>query len=148
MHGRQGLIAASKDYDSRGEKTAITELLKTKFGISNSQELITAVYKDNFDIASAAPLVIEAASDGDSVCHKIVMDQIEELLAHIKSMRGLIDEKEMRLSFIGGLITTDNFYANSFKELIEKKCPDVLVSEPELSPDLGAALMAKNLING
>lgn len=143
--GRQGLIAASKDYDGRGDKTIITELLKTKFGISNSQELITAVYKENFDIASAAPLVIEAASNGDSVCRVIVMDQLEELLAHIKSMQRLIDEKEMRLSFIGGLITTDNYYANSFKELIEKRYPDVKVSDPELPPDLGAALMAKNL---
>jgi N-acetylglucosamine kinase-like BadF-type ATPase len=146
--GRQGLIAASKDYDRRGEKTILTELLKTKFGISNSQELITAVYKDNFDLASAAPLVIDAASDGDQVCLGIVMEQINELLAHIKSMHRLIDEKEMRLSFIGGLITTDNYYANSFKELIEKNYPDVIVSEPELSPDLGAALMAKNLIAG
>lgn len=146
--GRQGLIAASKDYDGRGDKTIITELLKTKIGISNSQELITAVYKDNFDIASAAPLVIEAASNGDGVCRGIVMDQIEELLAHIKSMYSLIDEKEMRLSFIGGLITTDNYYANSFKELIEIRYPDVIVSDPELPPDLGAALMAKNLVAG
>jgi len=144
--GRHGLIAASKDYDGRGDRTIITELLKTKFGISSSQELITAVYKNNFDIASAAPLVIEAALNGDSICRRIVMDQIEELLDHLKSMQRLIGGKEMRLSLIGGLITTDNFYSNSLKDLIKKRYPDIKVSDPEMTPDLGAALMAKNLI--
>lgn len=143
--GRHGLVAASKEYDGRGEQTKITDLLKSKFGIKSAQEIITAVYKNNFDIASAAPLVIEAASEGDKVCADIVDAQIGELLAHIKSMQNLLGEKEMRLSFIGGLITTDNYYANNFRQQIEEKFKDVKVSEPELSPDLGAALMAKGL---
>jgi N-acetylglucosamine kinase len=144
--GRHGLIAASKDYDGRGDGTKITGLLKSEFGISNAQEIITAVYKDNFDIASSAPLVIEAAAEGDKVCSKIVRDQVEELLEHVKSMQKLLNEKEMRLSLIGGLITTDNYYANSFKELVNKNYPGVNVSAPDLPPDLGAALMAKNFV--
>jgi N-acetylglucosamine kinase-like BadF-type ATPase len=146
--GRQGLIAASKEYDGRGGKTKITGLLRSEFNISNGQEIITAVYKDNFDIASAAPLVINAAADGDEVCSRIIRDQIEELLAHVKSMQKLLNEEEMRLSFIGGLLTTDNYYANKFKELIEEKYPGVIVTDPELPPGLGAALMAKNLATG
>ncbi len=146
--GRQGLIAASKEYDGRGKRTKITGLLKSKFGITGSQEIITAVYKDNFDIASAAPLVIDAAAEGDDVCREIVAAQTEELLAHIKAMRKLLNEDEMKLSFIGGLITTDNYYANSFRELITERFSDVKVTAPELPPYLGAALMAKNLAAG
>jgi N-acetylglucosamine kinase-like BadF-type ATPase len=146
--GRLGLIAASKEYDGRAESTKITGLLKTRFGIGSSQEIITAVYKDKFDIASAAPLVIDAAAGGDKICRDIIADQVEELLAHIKAMQRLLNEKEMRLSLTGGLITTGNYYANSFRELINERYPDVKVSDPELPPGLGAALMAKKLAAG
>ena len=45
---------------------------------------------------------------------------------------------------IGGTITTDNFYARLFAEKVAL-IKGVKITEPELTPEFGAAIMAKNL---
>lgn len=145
--GRKGLTAVAKEFDGRGPKTYLTNLLNHKFNITEAPQLITEVYKNNFDIASVAPLVIEAAEYGDEICIKIINEEIAELILHIKSMKNLISENSLRLCLIGGTITTDNYYANILKKKISVDLPDVIISEPELPPALGAALMAKNIDN-
>ena len=144
--GRSGLTAVAKQFDGRGETTKLTVLLKEKFNITNSKELILAVYKDNFDVATVAPLVIQAAEEGDFVCKKIIQTEVAELLLHIESMKKLINEDELKISLIGGTITTDNFYARLFRNEANN-IEGVQISEPELEPALGAALLAKEVPN-
>lgn len=142
--GRSGLTAVAKQFDGRGEKTKLSNLLKNKFNISNSKELILAIYKNNFDTAAVAPLVIQAAEEGDDICTSIIQDEVDELLLHIKSMKKLIQEDKLKISLIGGTITTDNFYARLFKEKVNVM-RNVKLSEPEFDPAIGAALMAKEI---
>ncbi len=144
--GRSGLTAIAKQFDGRGESTKLTTLLKEKFSIANSKELILAVYKNNFDIPTVAPLVIQAAEEGDSICKAIIQTEVDELLLHIKSMKKLIDEDELKVSLIGGTITTDNFYARLFKEKANN-IKGVKITEPELEPAIGAALLAKEVLD-
>lgn len=142
--GRSGLTAVAKEFDGRGEKTKLSNLLKNKFNISNSKELILAIYKNNFDTAAVAPLVIQAAEEGDDICTSIIQDEVDELLLHIKSMKKLIQEDKLKISLIGGTITTDNFYARLFKKKVNIM-RNVKLSEPEFDPAIGAALMAKEI---
>lgn len=142
--GRSGLTAVAKQFDGRGEKTKLSNLLKNKFNISNSKELILAIYKNNFDTAAVAPLVIQAAEEGDDICTSIIQDEVDELLLHIKSMKKLIQEDKLKISLIGGTITTDNFYARLFKKKVNIM-RNVKLSEPEFDPAIGAALMAKEI---
>lgn len=142
--GRAGLTAVAKHFDSRGRQTNLSELLKDQFDISSSSELITAVYKNNFDIAAVAPLVIQAAEQGDEICENILMNEVDELISHFHSMKKLINEIELKVSLIGGTITTDNYYARLFAEKAVS-IEGVKITEPELKPEYGAAIMAKNL---
>ncbi len=144
--GRSGLSAVAKQFDGRGESTKLTIMLKDKFNIADSKELILAVYKNNFDIPTVAPLVIEAAEDGDPLCEEIIQTEVDELLLHIESMKKLIGEDELKVSLIGGTITTDNFYARLFKEKAEK-IEGVKITKPELEPAVGAALLAKEVLD-
>ena len=48
--GRAGLSAVAKSFDGRNSGTLLTELVKKKFGFDSSTQLITEVYKNNFDI--------------------------------------------------------------------------------------------------
>ena len=121
-------------------------LLKNKFNISDSHQLISEVYKNNFDIASVAPLVIEAAEEGDKICKEIIQNEVDQLLQHVESMKILIKEDELKISLIGGTITTDNYYAKLFKHKINI-FNSVKITEPELEPAVGAALIAKNIAN-
>lgn len=140
--GRLGLTAIAKQFDGRGERTRLSSLLKDKFNIANSKELILAVYKNNFDTATVAPLVIQTAEEGDNICTNIIQNEVDELLLHIKSMKKLIKEDILKISLIGGTITTDNYYARLFKKKVNAM-GSVKLSEPELEPAIGAALMAQ-----
>lgn len=144
--GRSGLSAVAKQFDGRGESTKLAIILKDKFNIADSKELILAVYKNNFDIPTVAPLVIQAAEDGDPLCKEIIQTEVDELLLHIESMKKLIGEDELKISLIGGTITTDNFYARLFKEKANK-IERVKITEPELEPAVGAALLAKEVLD-
>lgn len=147
MLGKKGLVAVSRQFDGRGTKTLIADLIKEKFGIESPEILITEIYKNNFDIASAAPLVIEAAAKNDGAALQIVESETDELILHIKSMSAKINQPELHVAFIGGLISSDNFYSRLFKQKINQHLPAVKVIEPIYSPAVGAVLMAKSKLN-
>ncbi len=146
--GQKALNVVAKEFDGRGEKTIISELLKDKFKIDSPENLITEIYKNNFDIASVAPLVIEAAECGDPVARNIIEAEADELILHIKAMKDKLKEKKLFLSLIGSLIATDNIYSFTFKEKVVQRFNDVVIKEPENPPEIGAVLMAKQLASG
>ena len=143
--GQKGLNCVAKEFDGRGNKTLISELLKDKFKIESPENLITEIYKNNFDIASVAPLVIDAAQKGDKVAQMIIETEADELVLHIESMRKKLKEKKMYVALIGSLITTENFYSFRFREKVVQKFDDVIIKDAENPPEIGAAILAKQL---
>ncbi len=141
--GRAGLSAVAKSFDGRNNGTMLIQLIKDKFNINDSVQLINEVYKNNFDTPKVAPLVIEAAENNDEICKDILNSEIDELLEHISAMKKLINEDVLSISLIGGTITSDNYYANLFHSRI-KEISNVKLKDAELSPHMGAAFMAKN----
>lgn len=144
--GRKGLAAVSKDMDGRGEKTLIRKLLEKKFNISSPEILIIEIHKNNLDIASAAPLVIDAAGENDKTAIDILEEEVNELLLHISAMKKILNEPEMNLCLIGGLISGVNLYSKILKEKIKSQIPGVNIIQAENPPEIGAILMAKKLV--
>jgi len=144
--GKKGLTAVAKNMDGRGLPTILTDIVAKNFNINDLQSLITEIYKNNFDIASVAPHVIEAADKGDEICKKIINEESEELVIHIKAMMKAMKSDHLDLSLIGGTITTNNIYANLFREKVKKTLSNVNIKKPDAEPAYGAFLMAKNLI--
>jgi len=58
-----------------------------------------------------------------------------------------MNEEALNVSFIGGLISSPNFYSNLFKKKIADQLPHVKVIEPIYPPAMGAVLMAKEKIS-
>lgn len=143
--GQRGLNAVSKHFDGRGESTLLTDLISEKFNIDSVEKLISEIYRNNFDIASVAPLVIESAEKGDKVSLNIIESECNEIILHISAMKKKLNEEKLLLSFIGSLLTNDNFYSYIVKEKIIQKYDDVVIKESENSPEFGAVLMAKEL---
>ncbi len=144
--GKKGLMAVSKDFDGRGEKTIISGLVKERFNINSPELLITEIYKNNFDIASAAPLVIEAAEKGDKEALKIIEEETDELILHVQAMHIKLKEPVMNLALIGGLITHKNIYSDTFIRKLKENSVKVNLKEPDYPPAMGAVFMAKKLI--
>jgi len=150
--GRKGLAELSKFYDGRGKITMLSKLVSSHFGINNSEKLINAVYgspsrlsrdKNNFDIASVAQQVIYAAKKDDEVCKKIVDEETDELISHIRTMKEKLNQEIMEVSFIGSVITNDNFLSQMLNKKIKERFEDVIVKEAEHQPVMGSVFMAK-----
>lgn len=142
MIGRKGLIALARELDGRGEKTLISEFIREKFNISDVQKLITEIYSNNFEIASVAPLVLEAASKGDTKALQIVNDEATELVTHIKAMQKMQNDENLKIAFIGGLIANETMYSKILREKIIESLPTVDVINNDNSPAMGAIFMA------
>lgn len=142
--GRRGLNEVAKEFDGRGKKTLMRELLKRDFGINDSSQLITEVYRNNFDMASFAPRVIEAAQNGDEIATAILEEESDQLILHVKSIFNIIGEETMKLCLVGGTLTTDNLYAKMFITKLGIQLQDVEITGAENPPEIGAAFMAKS----
>lgn len=140
--GKKGLVAASKCFDGRGRETLLKQLLHERCNIESTDLLITEIYKNNFDIASFAPVVLEAASKGDPVSVSIVEEESSELVLHIKAMRIKISDRPFYLSLIGGILSSENILSQKFIEKTVIDFDDVIIKEKDFSPAYGAVLMA------
>ena len=141
--GRIGLNAVARDLDGRGKPTKISDLLSQEFSISSPENLITEVYRNNFNIASVAPLVFKAAENGDKIAQRILEDEADELILHITTMKTKLKVPVLRVSLIGSLLTKANYFSYLFNEKVVRNFKDVQIMEAEHSPEFGAALMAK-----
>lgn len=143
--GRKGLNAVARAFDGRAKQTRISDLLQQEFSISSPEELITEVYRNNFNIPSVAPIVFDAAESGDVTAQRILEDEANELLAHLSAMKTKLNVSILKLSLIGSILTTPNYFSYLFNEMVVRKHNDIKIMEAEHSPEFGAVLMAKKL---
>jgi len=150
--GRDGLTAVSKELDGRGRKTMLTAMVADRFGLSNQERIIEQVYKNNFDIASVAPLVIQAATGHDLECERILNRAAFELSELVRGLTLRMERatrgprQKIPLSFIGSLLTGESVFSKIVKHKIEFSIPQIVVRKPQGSPAYGAVLMALQLL--
>jgi N-acetylglucosamine kinase-like BadF-type ATPase len=145
--GRDGLNAVTKHLDGRGKPTILTELIDRRFGLSNHEKIIGAIYRSNFDVATVAPLVIEAAEAKDAECQRILNKATFELFEHVRILVNRIEESKgarakIPVAFIGSLISNENVYRKILTQKITFSMPQVSVIAPEAPPTYGAVLLS------
>jgi N-acetylglucosamine kinase-like BadF-type ATPase len=144
--GRKGLNAVAREYDGRGKKTLLTQILNKKYRIENQHNLITKVYSGGFDIAEIAESVIKAADENDPICNKILQNEIDELLFHIKTITKKTDEKKINLCLGGGLLLSKNLYSILLKKKIKETFENLVLRKADYMPEFGAVLLAKKYL--
>lgn len=146
--GRAGLTAYVKEWDGRGNATKITQLVKEKLGIDSPYSLVLKIYQsktpsgENFDIASAAMIVLDAASENDSVAVSILNDAANDLLSHISAALRATGNA-IPIAFMGSVLSHQNYLVDRLHALISKEFPAVKIVKPEQSAAVGAALLAR-----
>ncbi|MCX8056304.1 MAG: hypothetical protein N3F03_01680 [Ignavibacteria bacterium] len=144
--GRLGLQTLAKFFDGRGPETKLYYRLKDILNINTAEDLINKVYKENLDFATIAPFVIQCAEEGDEPCREILRREAEELVLHIKAIKDKIKVRTVYISFIGGLLTGENYYSKLLRKIILQKIEGVNVILPEHPPAYGAVLLAMETI--
>ena len=143
MLGKKGLITAAKQFDGRGEKSLITELLKDKYQIQSGQDLINEVHNNAMDISGVAPIVLASAGNNDKVALKIIDEETDELLLLISCMIKKLKQERMEICFTGKLISTINIFSNTLKNKLADSFRSIKIKDPEYSPAMGTVFIAK-----
>jgi N-acetylglucosamine kinase-like BadF-type ATPase len=146
--GREAFRAVAKAIDGRSKKTLLTALFARKLGLKTQEEIVRALYKDNFDMASVAPVVLEAARKRDrpslailELAAEELVDVVDSVVRRMKIPRTIPNSK-MRISFVGGLLTSPNIYSKNFALLIRRTLPSVALQKAQYPPVYGAVLLS------
>ena len=147
--GKRALTAVCRHLDGRSEPTLLTRMIANKFALKTPTDIITAVYKNNFDVATMAPLVFDAAKKGDAASRVIVQGAADELAEHVRSLlkkteprKNKLVREKIPLSFIGGLIANDTLLSLALKRKISTSVSQITVITPMSPPVYGAVIMA------
>jgi len=101
------------------------------------------------EVSLLAPLIVEAAREGDLVSKKILGDAVEELSsAAVTLIRKLNMAGEgFELALMGGLFKAKDLIAEPVQKKIKKFAPQCKIITPKFKPAVGAALMALKQID-
>lgn len=145
---RRALRAVLREEEGWGRPTKLRALLLEATGAENADNLLHRFYRDEYPrtrVASFAPLVTEAAEEGDLAARRILERAGGKLAWFVRGVYGQLfgSGESVRVAHIGGVFRSAPLLAvfrNRIKESIGCE-----VSEPRLGPAAGAVLEALRL---
>lgn len=143
---RGGMSAVLREYDGRGPKTVMTEMLRRDFNLE-PRDLPRFVYASTThadDIARYSKLVIDAAAAGDEAATAIIRRASRELawcvLAVARKLK--LTEQVFPIASVGGVFNAGDTVLNGMRTAILAEAAKAQVAPPLHTPVEGAALMA------
>jgi N-acetylglucosamine kinase len=146
--GVEGLRAVARAHDGRGPDTLLTKRLVSHLDIADVTGLVTLVYGEEFGVpqlAGLAPLVSQAARDGDPVAQAI-LNTAGELLGNTLGavVRGLhMSDEAFEAVFMGGVLRAKDIVYETVLAALNTHAPRAQVIEPRHDAAVGAALLAQ-----
>jgi N-acetylmuramic acid 6-phosphate etherase len=129
----------------RGEIRFAAKILHA-LSLNNLDELVRWVQTaDKMDIAMLAPVVFEAANEGDARMMEIIEEGARVLCEYTEAVGSGLHLLAPKIALIGGLFHRDSIYTHAFRRRLKKNLPDARVAVAERAPELGAAWLASEL---
>ena len=141
--GRAGLAAVADHMDG-GPQTLLTSLIKHALEIANANELISHTYNPATRIQSIAPLVLEAAQQGDQMAQLILDDQLSRLAKRLQWMLDKHAGIATCVCIFGGL-SKNAFYLERLKSILQHTAPDITFTSMSMTPVEAALHLAAQL---
>lgn len=148
---QQGIIAALKDLDGRGEKTALRETFEKHFQIASINEVVPIIYQKKFtrtEMAALAPLVFAAAEKEDDVAVEIVIRAATELGKMVNAVvAGMNLRSELIcLALEGSIFKHKEHLVSAFENEIRKFNHRLEIVSPLFEPALGGVILALEML--
>lgn len=149
--GSAGLRAVMHAYDGRGPATRLTQDLLAALDLPDPEALIRWLYRgETFQpgsLAALAPLVCNAARDGDAAARRIVAQATEDLVLQVEATLRALGQESAPLALAGSLLTApDSFLAEQFAAALARRLPQIPLVNAQHPPVIGAALLALALV--
>ena len=145
--GKQSLMAVVRAIDGRGAKTGLTDLMLGLLGITHPDQMLHRLYLTGLtraEIAALAPPVLELARQGDTVALELLHRGWQQLSECVVAVAKKLELEQAEIVLVGGISSS---WAKPFiQSAIIEALPNCKITEPELSPVLGACLLARRLL--
>ena len=145
--GMWGLGAAVRAVDGRGPATTLSTRVPAYFGLTNPVAVTEAIYLERIDqdrVGELAPVVAQAARDGDAVAAELVDDVADELASFATAaIRRLgLEGEAVPITLAGGLARgAADLLVPRVRTLVREIAPAAEVTVLHAPPVLGAALL-------
>lgn len=150
--GRSAAAAALRSFDGRGPKTSLLHRILHALGCADVHALVRCVYgadQPRTLIASLAPVVLEAAEDGDPVAMGILDEAAEALVQGVLAVhRALHFGGEVTVVASGGLLQRTDALLRRVRLLLAPRLPAARVVLPAVEPVVGACYLALRALRG
>jgi N-acetylglucosamine kinase-like BadF-type ATPase len=138
--------AAVLEIDGRSGATGVGRALRDRFGWSTRDRLIDAVYREQFPIATVAPVILELADGGDSAA----LDILRAAAVPLADQACVVVRRlgaDQRVALIGGLVSHRSSYSDILSEALKARVPGLIITPAMHPPVEGALMMAISKLN-
>jgi len=144
----RALRAACRAHDRVGPPTVLVERFVKRMGVNDPPSWIPAIYRGVWDraaIAGMAPVVLEAAAEGDTIAAEIVRDEAEELArTACAAVANIALEKDnLPVALAGGLFLNSDRFREHFLTSLRQFGINPGRVTPVEEPATGAIVMAR-----
>lgn len=148
--GRRAMIAALRAEDRRGPSTSLTERIRRRFMLDKITDLTHLLYGDppplqRPDVAGIAPLVEEAALEGDAIAREILRVAGRELGLLAAAVLQQLNWEKGKTVYVaggGGAFAAGNFLSLPMQQVIRSAWSTAELTHPQHTPTYGAVLLA------
>jgi N-acetylmuramic acid 6-phosphate etherase len=142
----QALRLILREHDLHRSEIRFAAKILHALSLNNLDELVRWVQTaDKMDIAMLAPVVFEAANEGDPRMMEIIEEGARVLCEYTEAVASGLHLLAPKVALIGGLFYRDSIYRHAFRRRLKKNLPDARVGVAERAPELGAAWLASEL---
>ena len=139
----QALRLILREHDLHQSEMQFTAKILHALSLNNFDELVRWVQTaDKMDIAMLAPVVFEAATEGDARMMEIIEEGARVLCEYTEAVASRLHLLAPKVVLMGGLFYRDSLYAHTFRRRLKKNLPDARVATAARAPELGAAWLA------
>jgi len=150
--GKEAIRASLASLEGWGETTRLYEMLTEIFGSNDAGEWLSALYHAQNPqslLAQLAPLVSEAAEQGDTQAKRILVaaaDHLAHLVVQLAEHLHLPDD--FPVCTVGGVWKSEAIVLDRFCQQVSKRLPawQGTVKPPEYSPVEGALFVAQRMV--
>jgi N-acetylglucosamine kinase-like BadF-type ATPase len=146
-----GVGAVAAEYIGKGPPTLLTKLLCEQTNSPSVVEFLEATARGRIDDAIFAPLVIEAAKQGDEPACRIISEAAERIGAnavHVLHTLGM-EDTAFDLVLAGGMFRGGgHLFVETVERVVRPVAPHAIFVRLDAPPVVGAVLLAMELTGG
>jgi len=144
------MAAAVMAFDGRLGATLLQQSVLERLGVSHVDEILHRIYVQPFtraEVASLAPLVIDAAQAGDKQAQTLILQAVKDLADCVKAVADRLQMASPEICTVGGLLNAGAVFTEPLWAAVHRRLPNARVTLPEMPPVMGAALLALSQSN-